>query len=108
MDKLLIIYNIENMTFPLCGFVTEQNRNILLRKFEECNRDKFVFYNNDNMVEVDCSEIIEALKNPFTIDMTKVPQEIVSYDPATYIAEREMFFEVQEDGSLRELPPDNG
>lgn len=107
MDKFLIIYNIKSIEFPLCGFVTEQNRNILLRKFKEYNRDKFVFYVNDSIAEVDCSEIIEALNNPFTVDMTKVPKDIVNYDPATYIARRERFFELQEDGTLRELPPGN-
>jgi len=113
MDKLLIIYNIESMKFPLCGFVTEENRKLLLRKFEEFNgrnrlEKDFTYYNDENIVEVNCSEIIEALKNPFTIDMTKVPKDIVNYDPATYIAKREKFVEAREDGTLYELPPDNG
>jgi len=112
MNKLLIIYNIESMRFPLCGFVTEENRNILLRKFEEFNsrnslEKDFEYYDDENIVEVNCSKIIEALKNPFTIDMTKVSKDIVNYDPATYIAQREKFIEVREDGTLHELSLDN-
>ena len=111
MDKLLIIYNIESMRFPLCGFITDTNRIILLNLFEKYNgrnslEKDFVYYDDENTVEVNCSKIIEALRNPFTIDMTKVPKDIVNYDPATYIAERERWIELRRDGSIHILPHD--
>jgi hypothetical protein len=112
MDKFLIIYNVESIKFPLCGFVTEGNRNILLRIFEEFSskhksNKTLTFYNEENIVEVGCSEIIRALKNPLAIDMTKVPEDIANYDLASYIAEREEWIETRKDGTIYELSPEN-
>ena len=90
----MIIYNFNDVAFPLCGFIDEDRRKMLIDIFTKqktYGNDITISYeiSENYFCEMQVKEVLDALNRPFDIDVSNIPAEILPFDPATAIAERE-------------------
>jgi len=112
MAKKLILYDINTVAFPLCGFLEDDQCKFLLdlykEKKQEAKEDTELCYemSEDNFCVVEFDEIINALENPLDIDMNKVPASLFRFDVAKAIAYRESWIANCENEEIIRTTPD--
>jgi len=105
-DKMLIVYNTVDTSFPVCGFLSEIERKKLLEYFtnkKEKYHSRKTFSHQitgdheEDFLHITRKEIIKALSNPIPVPDEKPFIDLITYDLAAAIYEDLKCEEAEED-----------